>query len=505
MSRVRTNFTAAAYAFESSQAVLPGSPVWKSIEPNSYEKFGNEYGKVARNPISKNRQRRKGLLTSLTSGIEVSQDLTLETLADFTSAFLFARATGQTSPGPVALYAGASFNTLASNGTAYTHAALAAAIPAGRLVYGRGWGTAGNNGLKLVTAGGTTTTTPASGLASETPTQVSHASIQVAGVQGATGDIELDANGDLISTVLDFTTLGLTVGQFIKLGGSTSGTQFATAAYNGTARISGTITANLIPLDTHSWTVGAADDGATKTIQVLFGQFVRNVAVDHADFLEQYIQFELVLAGLQNPGPGDEYEYSTGNLANELSGNLPLQNKAEVSVAFVGLNTEDPTTTRKTNAASPVQPVQVAGFSTSTDIARLGVAELDGTELTTYFKQFDFVVKNSVAGEFALGNLAAVFMNVGNLEVDVESTVIFTDSRVTAAIRANETLNVLWQLKNGDGGVIFNMPSCEPGDGAKEFPLNQSVLLNLSLGGFGDPNQVFGFTLGVSFFPYLPA
>lgn len=48
--------------------------------------------------------------------------------------------------------------------------------------------------------------------------------LDVTGVQGASGDIEIDANGDLTSTILDFTTLNLTPGQMIFIGGD-SGTQ----------------------------------------------------------------------------------------------------------------------------------------------------------------------------------------------------------------------------------------------------------------------------------------
>ena len=35
MSRVLTNNTSLAYAIESALGVLPGSPVWHELEPNS--------------------------------------------------------------------------------------------------------------------------------------------------------------------------------------------------------------------------------------------------------------------------------------------------------------------------------------------------------------------------------------------------------------------------------------------------------------------------------------
>ena len=58
--------------------------------------------------------------------------------------------------------------------------------------------------------------------------------VKVVGFQGATGDVTATATG-LGSTLLDFTTLGLSAGQWIWVGGDTSGVKFATAACNGWA------------------------------------------------------------------------------------------------------------------------------------------------------------------------------------------------------------------------------------------------------------------------------
>ena len=71
--------------------------------------------------------------------------------------------------------------------------------------------------------------------------------MKVVGFQAASGDITATATG-LGSTSLDFTTLGLAVGQWIKIGGSATADKFATAALNSTARITA-IAATALTLD----------------------------------------------------------------------------------------------------------------------------------------------------------------------------------------------------------------------------------------------------------------
>src|SRR6185369_1585469 len=72
--------------------------------------------------------------------------------------------------------------------------------------------------------------------------------VDVAGVRGAVGDLQIDANGDLISAVLDFTTLGWSVGQQIHVGGIDLTHQFALEENTGFARLAA-ITAHKASLE----------------------------------------------------------------------------------------------------------------------------------------------------------------------------------------------------------------------------------------------------------------
>jgi len=506
MARVRTNFTSLAVATEASLGTLPGSPTWYLLEPNEINNYGAELSKVARNPISKNRRRQKGTTTDLDSSVEFGHDLTMEFLKLFLPKFFFSSYKGPAAIDSVndTLVAAKDPETTGDDG--FTHDALSAALASGTLVYTRGFSNSANNGLHEVQASSTTTATLVdSTLTAESPTAAGNAKLEVAGVRGTSSDLTwTDATNTVGSTTLDFTTLSLTVGQFIHIGGTATANQFS----NGTAfgRIS-SISANSLVLDKVKGPLkdAAADQtGSGKSIDLLFGRFVHDVDVDDSDFLEESEQFELALPNLQNPdGTGDEYEYAEGNFNNQLAFNLPGQDKATVTPGFVGTDTDPPTTTRATNASTPVEPNETDAFNTSADFLRLRITEVDETGLTTDFKTATITINNQASAEKALATLGAVFMNIGNILFDIEAQILFTDSDVAAALRNNTTVTMDWGLKNDDGGFMMDVPALTLGGGGKDFPVNETVLLNLTGETHEDPT--LGYSASVSLFPVLPA
>lgn len=507
MGRVLTNQTSLAYAIEASIGTLPGSPTWKRTQPNDITSFGSTISKVARDPISPDRQRQKGVVVDLDSAVEAEFDITQEAVKDVVEGFMFATAKYPTAGGAgqiTPVQSGAAFQNLAAlaAGPGYTHDAIAQAMAAGTLVFARGFTNAANNGLQEVDSGGSTTDTDIVGGAhvNETPGNQANAQLEVAGVRGATSDITwTNATLTLASTVLDFTTLGLSPGQAVHIGGLTSSNQFAGGVLLG--RIV-SIAANAIVFDKTSGTLAGDDAGTGVRVDLLFGAFIRNVAVTDSDFLERFFQWELALPNLEVPGPGDEYEYAKGNQANLLTMTAPLTDKATMTAAFVGQDTELPTTTRKSGAATPVLPVETAGFGTSSNIGRLRIQESDGTTITSCLTDLTWTLNNQITGEKCLGSLGALFLNNGNLLVDIEATALLTDSRLISAVRENRTMTFDVLMNNDDGGVLFDVPSLTLGNGEKELPRNESVRIGLSGEAFGD--ATLGYTASWSLFAALP-
>lgn len=496
---VNTNDVSLQYAKEQSIGVLPGSPEWVTVEPNNINTFGATITTVARQPISKNRQRRKGTTTDLDSAVEFDADLIGHHVLDFFAAFLFAVATGPNVWGEYE-----TDDVTAVTATGYTVTANGD-VPDDTIVYARGFAEAANNGLKVTAGTSTTTEVKTTGLVAEASPPAG-ARLEIAGVQGATGDIQIDASGDIVSTVLDFTTLDLTVGQSLWVGGVADATRFGTAASpsnnRGWARIT-KIETNKLTVDKTTLAF-SVDTGTGKTIHLYFGQFLRNVSVDDADYLQTSFQFEvgyLNLGGVGNP----EYEYAKGNLCDSMQLNLPLTDKATVTFGFVGTDTDPPVVagSRAAGAATPLDPVETTAFNTSADIARIRIAKLDETGIATFFKNLSLTFNNNVSPVKCLGTLGALDINVGNFEIDIEAQTLFDNKEVPTAIRNNTTVGIDFSLRNEDRALFFDLPALTLQGGDKEFPVNEKVLINVPSQAHEDPT--LGTSCGISLFPFAPS
>lgn len=490
MGRSTTNAFNLQYSIEETPGNLFVSPEWKIVEPNGISTFAASIETVRRTPISKDRQNRKGTIVDLDSSVEFEADLTLEHFIDFIEGFCFSNFIGPEKTIPTAATA-----------TEFTIPAITTPLPEDTLVYSRGWILADNNGLFEVAAGGTTTAILVEGgLTAETAASEQNVSVDVCGFRFAAGDLEINADLNLETTTKDFTELGLAVGQSVWIGGDLAINQFDESANTGFARIV-TISTNIIVIDKTSQTF-VEDDGGTNLVDLYFGKFVRNVPVDDGDFLERSFQFEGAYENLAEPGPGDAYAYSVGNYCNSLAFNLALTDKATMTVGFIGLDTDSPTTSRATNADTPKVPEQTGAFNTSADIARLRVQNVDESGLTTDFKSITLTLNNNIVAEKVLGRIGARYMNYGNFDVSLETQIVFTDPDIIEAVRVNRTVTMDFSIENDDGAFLVDIPSLILGGGEQELPVNESILLNVIGAAFGDTTT--NTSIGVSMFPYKP-
>ncbi|OCP05000.1 MULTISPECIES: phage tail tube protein [unclassified Ensifer] len=158
------------------------------------------------------------------------------------------------------------------------------AFVVGHLVRLTGFAQAGNNGLFKIATGSATVPAVGAALLTDEAAPAAAARMKVVGFEGIAGDITAAADG-LASTALDFTTLGLAVGQWVKIGGSGAGYRFGAEALNGWARIVG-IAAAKLTLDNLP-TGWAADAGAGKTLRVFFGDRIKNGVTQFAQTIER--------------------------------------------------------------------------------------------------------------------------------------------------------------------------------------------------------------------------
>ncbi len=137
------------------------------------------------------------------------------------------------------------------------------------------------------------------------------------------------------------------------------------------------------------------------------------------------------------------------------------------------------------------------------DFARLRITDIDEDGLTSDFKSIELAIDNNVSPEKVLNRLGARFVNFGNFFVDISSSIIFSDGAVLQRIRQNTTASLDLFQRNEDGVLAFSISSMTLGDGTKDLPIDETVLLNLSGEAFEDPTT--GASLSVSFIPSVPA
>lgn len=284
MGQVQTNNTALQYAIELTETnpaligVLPGeqgqpgTPTWYGLEPNSYGAIGADITTVARNPISPNRQRRKGTITDLDSSSEFEADLTMSHFQDFAEGFVFSRFIG------IESYIPSSVDT-----DSYTVAA-GTALSEGTLIYARGFSNSANNGLKNVGTGSTTTDIVVIETLTLEATVPNNAVIEVAGFRTSAGDLDVTAiNANEItitsaSNILNNSSLGLTPGSAIFFGGESVINRFSTAGNHGYGEIVSVATDGsqiVINNVQQSWSV---ESNTTQEVDFYVGKFLRNVS-----------------------------------------------------------------------------------------------------------------------------------------------------------------------------------------------------------------------------------
>lgn len=510
MGLVKVNNVSFVAGRETSQGVLTPPTTYFEIEPNQggIGTFGATITTVERNPISKNRQQREGTIVDLEAAADITFDLTKGHFELFAEAYGFAgftylHANGADLPPLRSGAAGFGNNLIVDTAASFGHDTITTGITQGYLVFARGFTNAANNGLHEVDAAATPTQTlVTSVLVVESPGNQDNATLETAGFRPATDDITwTDATRTLGSTVLDFTTLGLTLNQKLRVGGAVAANQFDNGVLIGDIE---SIATNAIVLKSPTGTlVGADGISTTKRVDLLSGYFLRNVATDAPEFGEIFHRFQQTLPNLFTGQPDiNGYKQVTGGAANTLAISIPLTAKATMQTGFAGLDSPAASNTFLLASDTPLKLVQSRPFNTSSEVGRLRLLASDLTGLTSCIKSATININNQVETEKCLGVLGASNTNIGNLIVTVDLQIQFVDADSDAAVRNNETVSFDTLLRNDDGGIGITVPSAKLGGGDLEYPENASVLQNLTVTAFADP--VLDTSFGITVFPFLP-
>ncbi len=348
-----------------------------------------------------------------------------------------------------------------------------AAFVAGHLVRFTGFAVAGNNGVWKCTTG--SATVPAflgAGFTAESAPPAA-ARMKTVGFQGASGDITATATG-LGSTALDFTTLGLAIGQWIKIGGTAAGDRFATAALNTWARITA-IAADALTLDNlpAGWTT---DSGAGKTLKVWFGDQIKNGVAKIAQTIERGF------LGQDTP----TYVAQAGMIAGQITVNIPKKQKITASIEFLGMSGTQGTSPLD---ATPDAAPSIAAYPVMAGSANVGRIAENGAALSSpnWADSVTYTVNNNLRLIEAADNVGAVAHGVGECTVTVALNSYFGSNALYAKLLAGTPTNVNTRVTKNNQATIWAVPRLTATDGNPNAQgKNQDVMLPLQLGASRD-------------------
>ena len=316
-----------------------------------------------------------------------------------------------------------------------------------------------------------------------------------------TVSVDITAGGETLATGSGFSLLelGAIPGEWVFLGGDLGVNQL-TAALTGFARIAA-ITDTTITLDKTTF-APVADAGAGKAVRIFTGLVLKNEK-DPERIVTHYYEFERTLG---KDADGIQSEYLTRAVANELSFNIPVADKLNVDLSYVGSDAEQRTGAEGRKEGSIVAALGEDAFNTSSNVVRMRMAVVDPTTtrplpLFAYITEGTITINNSVEGVKAVANLGNIDVSVGDFEVGGELTALFSTVAATKAVRNNAdvTLDFIAAAKNA--GFVFDIPLLSLGGGRVEIEAGEPVTVPLET--FGAENPL-GYTMLYTNFPYLP-
>lgn len=486
-----TNRFKLSYVAEVTKGTTPTSPAFKEMRIASSGLVATPT-RVTSPEIRSDRQVTDQVLTKLDTGGSIDIALSFAAHDDFIEAVLQGAWTNKPS------ITVATIDTEISDVSATTltvAAALGTPFKVGMLVFTSGFTTVANNGIlsRVSSSGSTTVVFPGSTFAAEAAQIPVGAAARVVGFQGAAGDlVAVTAGGNAItSTLLDFTTLGLSPGEWVKVGGDTAGSQFATAADNSWCRISTAAATRLsFSIVPSGWT---ADTGAAKTIQIFTGDFAKNGTTQRA------FTFEAQQQDITTPS----YEYFTGEQVSDLS--LDLKSAAIItgSITVTGQGTPGAVTARvagATDTAPPTYPV----LNAASNVGRLAV---NGIVVggPSYVMELGLDIKNNLSGQSAINNISPVGILNGEIDVGGKLISYFGDIVNVSAVLADTDTSVMFRAGRSDGNresLLFDVPSAKLSGTAPVTAKNTDRMFTGTYA--GKMHATLGYTVAAQRYWYLP-
>lgn len=420
-------------------------------------------------------------------------------------------------------------------------------IAVGHLVYLTGFGSAAADG----------TVTDVSAVSSDTSITVSadlaadagpftDARVKVVGFMGTSGDLVATYSGGnaaLTSTTLDFTTLGIEAGDWVKIGGTASGDKFeegvtgdissatATTAVLGTGSSTNdaynglllTITAgtgagqvreitdyvgasktctvgtwDVTPDATSDFSIDANPNGWARVSAVAANTLTFDVAPPKfAAALGTGKTVKVWMGDVLNNGivkrsftverthmDGDQFFTFKGMRIGSMSESVATGSILTQTFTFMGKDTTRATSTAMPGTVQDTTPGDV--FNSVGDV----VDVRENGEVTASIQSLSLSLNNNLRGQKAVGTLGNTGVGYGDCEVTGDMTVYFEDGDAASVYdryRDNADTSFSWVITQDNQAIVTDIPrakisACTVEAGAR----NQDCTLNMSFQGIRD-------------------
>lgn len=405
------------------------------------------------------------------------------------------------------------FRPSAVTATGFTVAANGA-VPDGVLFYPRGFTAVANGGVKKA-SGAIATEIKCAGLTVEAAPPA-NATLDLIGFEGALADLSLDASGHLISAgAIDFTTIldPDAVGSPIYLPTVAEATAMGNAAYalpvSGRAYIK-SIAAGKVELEHREFATATAS-GAGKTARVFFAsRFYRNWALDNANYARPTLYGE---KADYNEDGSSVYTDAKGLAVKTLTIAAPIDSKITSTVAFVGMDVNDPSATRSgpngglglvagdgpAKAYAPTAEHLVDGQNDLQSVRMLD----SGGDMIAEVNSFTFTLENNIAPKKVLGTFGAAGHKYGKFNYSVDAELYFDDADMFAAATDNRAVTFDVLVKNDQFAWAIRLPNVRLRNPDETYAANEPVMLKFQLPAFRDSSNNIAGSMGV--FGWLPS
>lgn len=502
---MESNRTAFRVAKEPSFGVAPANPVYKEVRRTSDALSFTPANEVS-SEIESSRQVTDLINTGRDAGGDMAMELSIENMDVFLEG-LFCNPwlrTPEVSNGPRWEYGGSANRIVSTSATTITFAASSvlsgtvanatgAAFIVGHLI--RQTGMAAGNGLYRVAGSTATTVTIAGGGADAAPG--ANAKVKVVGLEGAAGDIAAVVAGGaaLTSTLLNFTTMGLMVGQWVKISGEGGAFSFNTSANNGFARISA-ISATRLSFDITQG-IFAADTGTGKTIRVYFGDVIRNGVTQFTYRIEKQY-------ALGDAGQNIRYSYGSGQQPAALTLTAETRGIVTATGSWLGADLSQPAAARDAGAVTEgISANSVLDASNSVPMIMEAGAVLGAPN---YVSGFAFTLDNGLRARNAIGSAGAIGIGMGRASVTGTLSTYFGDESLLAKLRNGTASGATIAFRDAANlcAEVWDIPRLKFTSGFPEVPgIDADLMTPLGFQALRDIVNGRDYTVLLSRFDYL--